>query len=117
VEGIANLMPPDWLWAMEWPRQILNSDTFLGFDLDGTLDNLAEMDYDSRGGCIGWNGTKDLAVDLDNDSPSYSLLTTLSSANSSYYLSRPATPRSSGGNQDMFSSEPCPEMARDSFSW
>lgn len=28
VEGIASLMPSDWLWTMEWPRQILVSDTF-----------------------------------------------------------------------------------------
>ena len=29
VEGIASLMLPDWLWTMEWPRQILTSDSFL----------------------------------------------------------------------------------------
>jgi hypothetical protein len=30
VEGIASLMPTDWLWAMEWPRQIITSKTLFG---------------------------------------------------------------------------------------
>ena len=43
VEGIASLMPPDWLWAMEWPRQILTSDSFLALVLAEPVQRCLEI--------------------------------------------------------------------------
>jgi hypothetical protein len=51
VEGIASLMPPAWLWAMEFPREILNNPELFLPDPDDTMCITAGQDFGRL--CVG----------------------------------------------------------------